>query len=259
MAAWPRWDQPLVVSSTGDSQIRGAVKGGTWAGYHLGWRQTRDEARGAGGLSGQDGGLAGHGGQLDEEGHERLIPLLGVDELREQGELDVPGFPEEGGDLIAAKVDVQVGSRDVGLGVVGKDLGRAGWQWCRLAADAEVETVVAGAQVVEKALPVITGGVQDVDVADGAVFFERGGMLGKGHVGLLAWLPGALLAGSWSLHRPQAMTSLPSLAISIMRRHGRRNIAAALRNNARDATRVLPLLGSQAHESDIPALCRGPG
>ena len=89
---------------------------------------------------------------------------------------------------------------------------------------------------------------------------ERGGAC-SARVTWASWrgCKGALLAGSWSLHRPQAMTSLPSLAISIMRRHGRRNIAAALRNNARDATRVLPLLGSQAHESDIPALCRGPG
>lgn len=42
---------------------------------------------------------------------------------------------------------------------------------------------------------------------------------------------------------PRAMASLRNLAIGIMRRHGRHNIAAALRNNARDATRVLPLLG----------------
>jgi hypothetical protein len=33
------------------------------------------------------------------------------------------------------------------------------------------------------------------------------------------------------------------LAIAILRLHGDRNIAAALRRNARDATRVLPLLG----------------
>jgi predicted transposase YbfD/YdcC len=33
------------------------------------------------------------------------------------------------------------------------------------------------------------------------------------------------------------------LAIGILRLHGRHNIAAALRRNARDATRVLPLLG----------------
>ena len=42
---------------------------------------------------------------------------------------------------------------------------------------------------------------------------------------------------------PRAMASLRSLAIGILRRQGHRNIAAALRRNARDATRVLPLLG----------------
>jgi predicted transposase YbfD/YdcC len=42
---------------------------------------------------------------------------------------------------------------------------------------------------------------------------------------------------------PWAMASLRNLAIGILRRHGHRNIAAALRRNARDATRVLPLLG----------------
>jgi hypothetical protein len=68
--------------------------------------------------------------------------LLGVDELRGQGELDVLGFPEEGGDLVATEVDVEVGGLDAGLGVVGKDLGSLWWQWCGLAADAEVETVV---------------------------------------------------------------------------------------------------------------------
>jgi hypothetical protein len=35
-----------------------------------------------------------------------------------------------------------------------------------------------------------------------------------------------------------------NLAIGILQAHGHRNIAAALRRNARDATRVLPLLGS---------------
>jgi hypothetical protein len=39
------------------------------------------------------------------------------------------------------------------------------------------------------------------------------------------------------------MASLRSLAIGILRLHGHRNIAAALRHNARDPTRVLPLLG----------------
>jgi predicted transposase YbfD/YdcC len=42
---------------------------------------------------------------------------------------------------------------------------------------------------------------------------------------------------------PRAMASLRNLAIGILRRHGHRNIAAALRRNARHATRVLPLLG----------------
>jgi predicted transposase YbfD/YdcC len=42
---------------------------------------------------------------------------------------------------------------------------------------------------------------------------------------------------------PRAMASLRNLAIGILRQHGYRNIAAALRRNARDATRVLPLLG----------------
>ena len=42
---------------------------------------------------------------------------------------------------------------------------------------------------------------------------------------------------------PRAMASLRNLAIGILRAHGHRNIAAALRRNGRDATRVLPLLG----------------
>ena len=42
---------------------------------------------------------------------------------------------------------------------------------------------------------------------------------------------------------PRAMASLRNLAIGILRAHGHRNIAPALRRNARDATRVLPLLG----------------
>jgi hypothetical protein len=41
----------------------------------------------------------------------------------------------------------------------------------------------------------------------------------------------------------RAMASLRNLAIGILRAHGHRNVAAALRRNARDATRVLPLLG----------------
>jgi predicted transposase YbfD/YdcC len=42
---------------------------------------------------------------------------------------------------------------------------------------------------------------------------------------------------------PRAMACLRNLTIGILRRHGRRNIATALRRNARDATRFLPLLG----------------
>jgi hypothetical protein len=41
----------------------------------------------------------------------------------------------------------------------------------------------------------------------------------------------------------RAMPSLRNLAIGILRAHGHRNLAAALRYHARDATRVLPLLG----------------
>jgi predicted transposase YbfD/YdcC len=42
---------------------------------------------------------------------------------------------------------------------------------------------------------------------------------------------------------PRAMASLRNLAIGILRAHGDRSIAAALRRNARDATRPLALLG----------------
>jgi predicted transposase YbfD/YdcC len=42
---------------------------------------------------------------------------------------------------------------------------------------------------------------------------------------------------------PRAMASLRNLAIAILGARGDRNLAAALRRNARDATRVLPLLG----------------
>ena len=42
---------------------------------------------------------------------------------------------------------------------------------------------------------------------------------------------------------PRAMASLRNLAVGILHASGHRNIAAALRRNIRDATRVLPLLG----------------
>jgi predicted transposase YbfD/YdcC len=42
---------------------------------------------------------------------------------------------------------------------------------------------------------------------------------------------------------PRAMASLRNLAIAALGAHGHRTIAAALRYSARDATRVLPLLG----------------
>ena len=42
---------------------------------------------------------------------------------------------------------------------------------------------------------------------------------------------------------PRAMASLRNLAVGILHAHGCRNVAAALRRNAHDATRVLPLLG----------------
>jgi hypothetical protein len=42
---------------------------------------------------------------------------------------------------------------------------------------------------------------------------------------------------------PRAMASLRNLAIGFLRLRGHRNIAAALRRNARDPTRLLPLLG----------------
>src|SRR5215217_4379120 len=57
---------------------------------------------------------------------------------------------------------------------------------------------------------------------------------------------------------PRAMASLRNLAIGVLRLRGHRNIAAALRRNARDPTRLLPLLGVISHEPDPPAGCRGP-
>jgi hypothetical protein len=55
---------------------------------------------------------------------------------------------------------------------------------------------------------------------------------------------------------PRAMASLNNLAIGILRAHGDCNIAAALRRNARDPTRVLPLLGVTSRETERPALSR---
>jgi Domain of unknown function (DUF4396) len=46
------------------------------------------------------------------------------------------------------------------------------------------------------------------------------------------------------------MASLRNLIIGILRLRGDRNIAAALRCNARDATRVLHCLASPAHKPD---------
>ena len=54
---------------------------------------------------------------------------------------------------------------------------------------------------------------------------------------------GGVPAGSAPATAPQAMASLRTLAIGILRLHGHRNIAAALRHNARDATRSLVLVG----------------
>jgi hypothetical protein len=55
------------------------------------------------------------------------------------------------------------------------------------------------------------------------------------------------------------MASLRNLAIGILRAHGQRNIAAALRRYARDATRSHQCVASQAREPDTPALHRRPG
>jgi hypothetical protein len=53
---------------------------------------------------------------------------------------------------------------------------------------------------------------------------------------------------------PHAMASLRNLAIGILRRQGHRNLAAALRHNARDAPESCPYSASQAREPDTPAL-----
>jgi hypothetical protein len=55
---------------------------------------------------------------------------------------------------------------------------------------------------------------------------------------------------------PRAMASLRNLAVGILHAAGHRNIAAALRRNARDATRVLPLLGITSLGPVMPAPCR---
>jgi predicted transposase YbfD/YdcC len=58
---------------------------------------------------------------------------------------------------------------------------------------------------------------------------------------------------------PRAMASLRNLAIGVLRAHGDRNIAAALRRNARDATRVQPPLGitrpRTSHSHTLPSRC----
>ena len=58
---------------------------------------------------------------------------------------------------------------------------------------------------------------------------------------------------------PRAMASLRNLAVGILRAHGHRNIAAALRRNARDATRVLPLLGITSPWNRHSGTGRDPG
>jgi hypothetical protein len=55
------------------------------------------------------------------------------------------------------------------------------------------------------------------------------------------------------------MASLRNLAVGILRLCGQVNIAAALRRNARHATRPLGLLGVTIPELDRPARCRDPG
>jgi hypothetical protein len=58
---------------------------------------------------------------------------------------------------------------------------------------------------------------------------------------------------------PRVMASLRNLVIAILRAHGDRNTAAALRRNARDATALSHSLASQTREPDTPAICRGHG
>jgi predicted transposase YbfD/YdcC len=72
----------------------------------------------------------------------------------------------------------------------------------------------------------------------------------RGHWGIeaLHHLRDTTFAEDASQVRPgtalRAMASLRNLAIGILRRHGHRKIAAALRRNARGAAPVLPLLGA---------------
>jgi hypothetical protein len=58
---------------------------------------------------------------------------------------------------------------------------------------------------------------------------------------------------------PRAMASLCNLAIGILHAHGDGNIAAALCRNARDPTRVLPLLGVTSRETERPPRSRCDG
>ena len=67
----------------------------------------------------------------------------------------------------------------------------------------------------------------------------------RGHWGIeaLHHIRDVTLAEDASQVCTRTMASLPNLAIAALRAHGHRNIAAALRYYARDAIRVLPLLG----------------
>jgi hypothetical protein len=75
------------------------------------------------------------------------------------------------------------------------------------------------------------------------------GRLGRGHWGIeaLHHIRDVTFCEDASQLRsgtaPRAMASLRNLAVGILRAHRDRNTAAALRHYARDANRVLPLLG----------------
>jgi hypothetical protein len=60
----------------------------------------------------------------------------------------------------------------------------------------------------------------------------------------------------------RAMASLRNLAIGMLHAHGHGNIAAGLRPNARDATRVLPFLAITSpwsqHSGTLPKACAPP-